>query len=338
MRDFADLLLDLYRAARERDEAQFQQFVFEQIGACFNSDAGLWGVGGYQSDADNNFVPTRLATSRLDPDFLIEWATAVKTDPVAAVIRPRRLQALRVHVPSFYADTPDLAEIGKVYGISAMTCVSMPSYGPRSFEFLSLYRKQADDACTDMEKRWLECFAPHLSEAGRIQRTIHSNSQADLDIGEGSIAVAEVSRGHLLSAQPRFLALMAREWKGFDGSRLPTPLRSNWHISASAEMPGIFTVLLRHGRIQGRRIGDLVYLTAFEAPAENSALTARQLQVAILYAEGLAGKQIARQLGISSATVRTHLATAYDILGVSNKVGLARRLNDLRATGQRNGE
>ena len=320
MEDIADFLLRLYRAARERDDIGFQEFVFGEIEASFACSGGLWGVGGYLSADDNNFVPTRLASSNLDPAFLPEWSTAVNVDPVAAYIRPNRVRALRVHVPSFYADTPGLADVGKAYGIGSMTVISMPQTGLHSFEFMSLYRERADDACSEVEKRWLECIAPHLSEAGRIQRALHSGSPTDQDPAGGSIAVADAQRGRLLSAQPRFLSLLYREWKGFDGRHVPSALRDMW------QPPGVFVATLRHGRIRGRRSGELVYMTAFDS--ENCAVgpTARQLQIADLYAQGLSSKQIARLVGIAPSTVRSHLSAVYDMLGVNNKVALARRL------------
>lgn len=55
-----------------------------------------------------------------------------------------------------------------------------------------------------------------------------------------------------------------------------------------------------------------------------SLLSAREFQVARLAGEGLPDKVIARQLGISVATVRTHLDHAFEKLGVRNRVALAR--------------
>ena len=57
-----------------------------------------------------------------------------------------------------------------------------------------------------------------------------------------------------------------------------------------------------------------------------AALSARETQVARLAGGGLPDKAIARQLGISVATVRTHLDHAFAKLGVRNRVALARRI------------
>ncbi|MGH2589840.1 MAG: response regulator transcription factor [Actinomycetota bacterium] len=48
-------------------------------------------------------------------------------------------------------------------------------------------------------------------------------------------------------------------------------------------------------------------------------LTQRERQILALVAEGMAGKQVARQLGISAKTVERHKTRMYSKLGVSNQ-------------------
>lgn len=54
------------------------------------------------------------------------------------------------------------------------------------------------------------------------------------------------------------------------------------------------------------------------APGEE-ALSAREIEVLELVAEGASNKEIARQLHISKATVKTHLVHIFDKLGVSDR-------------------
>ena len=58
----------------------------------------------------------------------------------------------------------------------------------------------------------------------------------------------------------------------------------------------------------------------------NTNLSPRELQVAQSASTGLGDKEIARQLGISPATVRTHLDNAFKKLGINNRSVLARSL------------
>ncbi len=54
-----------------------------------------------------------------------------------------------------------------------------------------------------------------------------------------------------------------------------------------------------------------------------AALSAREREVLVLVAQGLANKQIARQLGISERTVKAHLGNVFRHLGVTDRTSAA---------------
>ena len=62
-------------------------------------------------------------------------------------------------------------------------------------------------------------------------------------------------------------------------------------------------------------------------PNHGTSLSARECEVAELYVEGLSYKEIARDLDISPATVRTHLNTIYRKLEVTSRIELLHRLD-----------
>jgi DNA-binding CsgD family transcriptional regulator len=62
----------------------------------------------------------------------------------------------------------------------------------------------------------------------------------------------------------------------------------------------------------------------YAAPAD--LLTARELQIAVLTAQGFDNKSIGRRLGISSFTVSTHLTRVYAKLAISSRAALAARI------------
>jgi DNA-binding CsgD family transcriptional regulator len=64
-----------------------------------------------------------------------------------------------------------------------------------------------------------------------------------------------------------------------------------------------------------------------QARGLDARLSAREREVAHLATTGLADKEIARRLGISPTTVRTHIDNAYRKLGVNNRVALTRCLD-----------
>ncbi len=63
-----------------------------------------------------------------------------------------------------------------------------------------------------------------------------------------------------------------------------------------------------------------------EADARADGLTQREREVALLVAEGLRSREVAERLTIAPQTVKSHLKTIFDKLGVRNRVELARRL------------
>jgi DNA-binding CsgD family transcriptional regulator len=62
-----------------------------------------------------------------------------------------------------------------------------------------------------------------------------------------------------------------------------------------------------------------------DAVEYNEALTAREIQVLELLAEGLANKAIAARLGISDQTVKFHVASISGKLGAANRTDTVRR-------------
>jgi DNA-binding NarL/FixJ family response regulator len=74
-------------------------------------------------------------------------------------------------------------------------------------------------------------------------------------------------------------------------------------------------------------------MVAFERPREapsaavsmepGDPLTPREHAIVHLVGQGLGNKEIASQLGVSVATIRTHLSKVYGKLGTESRVGLA---------------
>lgn len=70
---------------------------------------------------------------------------------------------------------------------------------------------------------------------------------------------------------------------------------------------------------------------SFERKWHVDALTPRELEIALLAAQGKRTGDIARQLSISPYTVETHLKNIYKKLGVTSRLELAHVLNSLDA-------
>ncbi len=131
-----------------------------------------------------------------------------------------------------------------------------------------------------------------------------------------------------------------------DGATAPAELRGLTE-AAQAGTPGIRRTLVMEGhgerlRIEVTAVGkgktqlhlwreplpEPMHIgpepVATPSPADG--LTQREREVALLVADGLRSREVAERLGIASQTVKSHLKTIFDKLGVRNRVELARRL------------
>ena len=76
-------------------------------------------------------------------------------------------------------------------------------------------------------------------------------------------------------------------------------------------------------------VGDLIRLSGRRESSSEDALveplTAREMEVIQLMAQGLANKQIALSLGISEHTVKFHLSSLYAKLGISSRTEAVKR-------------
>ncbi len=98
---------------------------------------------------------------------------------------------------------------------------------------------------------------------------------------------------------------------------LPPPALSLWELSETARL--LVLVIDPGAR-------SLAVATVLQAAF---GLTAAEARVATLIGSGLSGPQAAQVLGVSPATVKTHLARCFEKLGVRSQVELARMLSAL---------
>lgn len=134
-------------------------------------------------------------------------------------------------------------------------------------------------------------------------------------------------------------------WMGaVDGGALPTELRG-LSDGAQSGPPGVRrTLIMEHAgerlRIEATAVGKgrtqfhlwremlpgVVEQPGEPTEAVSDGLTQREREVALLVADGLRSREVAERLTIAPQTVKSHLKTIFDKLGVRNRVELARRL------------
>jgi hypothetical protein len=91
-------------------------------------------------------------------------------------------------------------------------------------QWISLYRPDAEHLYSDQEQRLAKFLMPRLVEALTINRAIGLQTVYGNEAERCSCLAFCDRAGHLHYATPRFVSMIAVEWPGWDGGRLPAPL------------------------------------------------------------------------------------------------------------------
>jgi DNA-binding CsgD family transcriptional regulator len=284
-------VLQLHRGSREWPSASFASRACELLASVIDFDACLW--GSVAADAPPGSVP---ALHSLHAQGLSEPALALC---LAGEGAPPALQATQIEP------------------LAARRVI------------LQLWRSPDEPPPRPADHLALQFLMPHLVEAQRENRLSRAHAGDDHAPARRSHALCDAD-GLLQQVDEQGLALLRTEWPRWCATRLPEPLAEAAACAMAApagEAPPPTPPF--HGRqitVLMTRSGGLLLLEVRRRAAVDR-LSARQRDIALLYAEGRTGPQIASQLGLSPSTVNNHLGVIFKKLAVSNKVQL---LNAMR--------
>jgi DNA-binding CsgD family transcriptional regulator len=199
-----------------------------------------------------------------------------------------------------------------LHAIMAIT-VDLPAAGVQFFA--ALYRHDPHDGFDDVAGALFAEFSRHLVQSWRYRL-------AEFAAGGRLDALALCDRaGRLCHLGGQVADLLRRHCGQWCGTVLPPAL-----VAALAGAP--LGIRFAGARLSVEPAGELVAIRMGCAPP---ALAPRELRAALLFAQGLSYKEVARVLALSPATVRTYLKSAYAGLQVTNKVELVAALGENRA-------
>lgn len=314
---YNNLLVSLYRAAREMSRERFQCLALKSIQPLLRFDAAVWGAGRFVGGA---FHVSHAFELDVDPEALQAWRSigGDGRDKAIALGFANPGRTLQHHAPTLFSGRryADIRDYAVRFGRQCYLVTEIPESDALEPQWVSLYRADPDAPYDSSERLLCESLMPHFAEALRINAAVHAERVGEATRGGGYDAIALADRqGRLHFAQERFLGRLREEWKEFgQDSMLPAELR-RLVTDAQAEFRG------QHVRVSLQRSADMVLLSAHEISAFDR-LSPRRGCVARLYAEGHSHKEIARQFRISPSTVRNHIKAAYRDLGVNSKAQL----------------
>lgn len=217
---------------------------------------------------------------------------------------------------AFAKETPKseaLIAYSRRYDIGHTMCIAMAFPGTTLSNGVALWRGQRSKAYSDREQRLAQAILPHLLQA--LAFNLADTVKNSLVMPDNGVAIVSPD-GFIIAIDPRAQQLIREEWQEWHPPRLPPPLLDG----AMARDDRRFTGRCILASVLPQKTFLVIQLQRQQCVER---LTPAELRVALLAAEGMAYKQVAREVQLSPATVRNHLHNAYRKLAVSNKTELA---------------
>ncbi|WP_308445101.1 helix-turn-helix transcriptional regulator [Paraburkholderia flagellata] len=313
MDELNEFLLCLYRASHDVPLDEFQAHAVTLLQALVPFDLARWGT----TVRDERGAAYQTPWFYKDPpESLQDYNEFREQDTAAVLVMANPDKALNFPLADFYPDSSTgIRAYQRRYEHAHALIASHRNTETGLFDALSVYGTSPAHPFTEAHRQLAELAFPHLREALRINHSVHverlRHSGADL----WAVAICDAA-GRLRYAEPQFTDLLRTEWPNCPREHLPDELIRVVSVTKVSRHVGravVFCIDVLHGvasiRARPRMLVD--------------ELSRRELEVARQVATGRTYKEIARILKISPATVRHHIQTIHEHMGVRNNVELA---------------
>ena len=319
LESFSAALLDLAALPPSASPARLMHQGLGALAALAPYDAAWWGEcsGIIDGLAPRNWLSGRM---NLSADFAREWNRISASDQFAHDSMGRLDKV--VCGDGFDDPAPEVEDFARRHNLYRTMAVTRALPGSGLLQFMVLYRHEGTPPFEPAQRMVFGLFTAHLMQhwSAHIAQLV---ADGDWPGGDSQGLVDSLGEFVYLGSQ---LALLLRDhFPSWNGTRLPEDL-------ADLATRPVHQVTVGRRRLSVQTRGDL-RLLSLQPEHRPAILPPRELNVAQQYAEGRSYKQIAREMGLSPATVRTYMRDAYLRLGVSDKVALGQALS--RASGRK---
>ncbi len=316
-------LLDLTALAHQTPPQQMLHDALHLLQRLVPFDSAWWGEvsAGNAQAAPRNWLHGSIGLSQR---FAQEWNALAAGDEFARMSMERLGEVICENGPDAPgAIPPELEAFCRRHGLFHCMAITVELPGSGMMFFVSVYRPPQGPPFSGQEAELFGEFVAHLLCHWRhaLQRLQALPSAHPWD----GHALAEPD-GNLLYVGLRLGQALHHAHPQWSGPALPAALHAGL-----CKLPGTMA-LGKSTRLRFEACGPLVLISLVvrqpgsAQPPSQSPLAPRELGAATLYAHGHSYKDIALALGLSPATVRTYLRSAYGLLGVRNKVELVSAL------------
>lgn len=313
---FGQLLLSLYAAGDALSFPDFQREALRLVQAVLPFDSALWTAGA--PDARGVPVAFSIYLFNQPQEMLVSYEQIKDRDPVAAMALARVGITINFPLAGIAREAGDEVVLAHPRRYGMQHTLATVSAGPVTglMTFICLYRSNPANPFSETERLLKQNLMSHLVGLCNRSRLRHLEEALHPGLERRRRSAALIDRkGVLYNTDPGFVDLVLAEWPDWHGPTLPPALFDT--VITGAATYALFSKTVAHSTA----VNDLLLLHLREiTPADR--LSRREWDVAVAFGNGLTHKEIAKQLGIAPGTVRNHLSTVYEKLGVNNKAEL----------------
>lgn len=315
LRAFSQCLLNLPDPTDVADPEAWLLNAVSALTTLIPFDSAWWG----QVEADGKAKNLMHGSLGLSSHFAEEWNSISQSDDFARASMDQLGKAILYNnsTDDKQPKTSVVDAFARRHGLYHCLAVTLQFQSSGLLFFISIYRNDTRPGFTPLDALWLEEYGTHLLN-GWI-RCLRQANYGRFRNHWDSAALTN-STGRILYIGKQLSRVLGERFKDWQGTFLPSLLVDTL---STPQKP-----CYRRDRtgLMVQPCGKLASLTLNQH--EDSLPPPRELNAALLYAQGLSYKEVARSLGVTPATVRTYLRQVYGQLGVSNKVALANALQN----------
>jgi DNA-binding CsgD family transcriptional regulator len=316
----SQLLLDLYAACDLLPFQDFQREALLLIQAKLPFDSALWAAGTFQPVQGPTIFSIYLYNQ---PQEMLSSYEQVKGQDQAflqAFTQPGKTLNIALTDLDWQEGSEAMKAHAERYGMQhTLTTVTLGAV-TELIGAIVLYRADPANPFSEQERLLQQNVVPHLialynrSRISHLQELLHPGQERR----QRAAALVD-HKGFLYNANPSFVQFMLKQWPDWHGPLLPRALIDNL-IADDVER-----ICFSHIVVHVTKVNDLLLLHLRDIGLCDG-LSQREWDVAVAFGNGMSHKEVARQLGIAPGTVRNHLSTIYEKLGISNKAELVHSL------------
>lgn len=316
LRDFGSCLLALVTLARRGRPETMHREALHMLQRLIPFDAAWWGevspaAGG---QPPRNWLHGSIG---LSASFAEEWNALAAADRFAGTSIAQCGSVQRASSGDGRHPAGGAVDLfSRRHGITHAMAITMELPASGLMFFIAIYRRAAELPFRDEEAVIFGEFARHLVHHWR---DVLDGLQGVVPGRDWEAYAFAAGDGRLVYLGARVGQVLRQADPGWQGTVLPV------QVSLRARLAPCSFTLGSAVRLTAVPCGRLLGLV-LENRQQGDPLAPRERRTAALYARGHSYREIADQLALSPATVRTYLRNAYAQLGVRNKIALAAAL------------